>query len=122
MSVKRTFTFSSRLNISYLCYAIACLLLVFSVLVIRVPNEKFLGKQTHLAMRSIGDELLKLNNDFSTPVSPIFQNDSEGLSLKFDTPIVIYPDSLVNLSLKYLNSRIARKSIVSVRDADIEKV
>ena len=79
-------------------------------------TKKIIAKQTHLAMRSIGDGLLKLNEDFSTPVPPIQKLSSETFGLTFDSPVFIDPDSLVGLSLKFLNADIARRTIINVRD------
>lgn len=118
MSVKSLFTIRKYLNTSYLCFIATCILITISVIITRVPNEKLVDKQVHLAMRSIGDALLKFNADFSTPVPPIQQKGSETYSLKFDTPVVIDPDHLVELSLKHLTSEIARQSIVTVRNMD----
>ena len=118
MSVKSLFTIRKNLNTSYLCFMTTCILSIVSVIITRVPNEKLVDKQVHLALRSIGDALLKFNADFSTPVPPIQQKGSETYSLKFDTPVVIDPDHLVELSLKHLTSEIARQSIVTVRNVD----
>ena len=122
MKVKSGFTFLNKLNNSYLCFAGAALLILIAVLAFRVPNQKFLEQQAHVAVRSIGDALLRANNDFTTPVPPLLQNDSGEIWLTFDAPVVIHPDSLVKLSLKYLQARIAKKSIISVRNRDSEAV
>lgn len=122
MSVKNTFTVFKGLNTSSLCFTGACLLIVISILIFRVPNEKSIGKQTHLAVRSIGDELLKSSGDLSTPVPPVQRINSETFLLSFHIPIAIQPDSLANLSLKYLSAEIAGNLIVNVLDADTKEV
>jgi len=122
MNVKSAFTLFKRLNASNLCFISASILVVFSVLVFQVPNEKIIRRQTHLAIRSIGDEVIKSNGDFSTPVPPVQKIASEVFLLEFDIPIAIDPDGLANISLKYLNSDISKKSIVNVFDSDTEEV
>ena len=122
MSVKSAFTFFSNLKTSILCFSVACFLLVIAVLIFRTPSEKMISEQTHLAIRSIGDGLLRSNGDFSTPIPPVRRIASETFLLTFDKPIAIDPDSLAHLALKYLPAEIATKSIVNVSDAATEEV
>ncbi|MEL6627356.1 MAG: winged helix-turn-helix domain-containing protein [Bacteroidota bacterium] len=122
MLVKSLFTFFKKLNISHLCFIAACLLLALSIVIVQVPNSKLQEKQAHLAVRSIGDELLKSNNDFRTPVPPVQQVDLETYNLTFDQPIEIDPDKLVGLSLEFLHAEIARKSIVNVYEGDTDEM
>ncbi|MEL6732252.1 MAG: winged helix-turn-helix domain-containing protein [Bacteroidota bacterium] len=91
-------------------------------MIVQVPNSKLQEKQAHLAVRSIGDELLKSNNDFRTPVPPVQQVDLETYNLTFDQPIEIDPDKLVGLSLEFLHAEIARKSIVNVYEGDTDEM
>ncbi|MEO0584397.1 MAG: winged helix-turn-helix domain-containing protein [Bacteroidota bacterium] len=122
MLVKSPFTFFKKLNISHLCFLAACLLLALSVVIVQIPNSKQQEQRTHLAVRSIGDELLKSNDDFRTPVPPVQQIDLETYGLTFDQPIEIDPDKLVGLSLKFLHAKIAGKSIVNVYEVDAEEM
>ena len=122
MLVKSPFTFLKKLNISHLCFLAACLLLALSIVIVQIPNPNLQEKQAHLAVRSIGDELLKSNKDFHTPVPPIQQVDQETYSLLLNRPIEIDPDELVGLSLRFLSAEIARKSIVNVYDVDTEEM
>jgi len=122
MSVKSVHTFFNVLKNSYLCFFGACALLVVSVLIMRVPDKKYLETKTELALRAIGDGLLRLHNDFNTPVPPIHQNDSRTLQLGFVSAIGIHPDSLVTLTLKHLNEKIAQKYTVGVRDTHVDEI
>ncbi|BDD09515.1 hypothetical protein FUAX_19470 [Fulvitalea axinellae] len=122
MSVKSVFTIFRQLNISHILFIMACFFIAISISLFRVPNKKLVREQTHLAMRAIGDELLKANNDFRTPVPPIEQIGSATLRLRFNKPIVIDPDTLVTLSVKHFNSRISSRSIVNVLKADTKEI
>lgn len=122
MSVKSAFTNADRKKTSYLLLTLACLFIAIAISLIEMPNEQLVQEQTHLAMRAIGDELLKSNNDLSTPVPPIQQSGAATLRLLIGRPIFIDPDNLVDLSLKYLNASISLSLVVSVLDAATEEV
>ena len=122
MNVKIAFSFFNGLKLSYICFAGSLVLVFISALFIQVPDKELQEEQTHLAVRSIGDELLKSDADFSTPVPPVERKTSEALRLNFDAPIAIDPDRLAALSLKYLHAGIVGKAIVKVLKSDSGEV
>jgi hypothetical protein len=122
MSVKSQFTFRSVLNISHIYFAVAALFIVTAVNLFDEPNEKLIQQQSVLAMRAIGDGLLKHDNDYSTPVPPIESISQATLRLEFDNPIAIDPNHLVDLFISHLTPEISLQSIVTVLDADTEQI
>ncbi|KEO75209.1 winged helix-turn-helix domain-containing protein [Anditalea andensis] len=122
MNVKDVFTNCKLLKARYLILLVACVFLAIALRLIVVADEGFLKKQTNLAMRAIGDDLLRSGHDFQTPVPPIEQIDPETLRLKFAQPISIDPDDLLTISLKHISSHISLNSIVQVLDAETEEI
>ncbi len=120
MNVKNIFTIDSLLKISLLCFL--CMTIIALVEWIAIPNDQLLKKQTHIAVRAIGDELLANAHDFSSPVPPVQEIDEHTLRLSFTDPIPINPDSLSWLAVKRIHSEIAPRAIVNVLDAESGKV
>lgn len=122
MNVKNAFTIGKVFKYRYLILLLASVFLAAALKLIVIPNERLLKKQTTLAMRAIGDDLLHSVHDHHTPVPPIQQVDPETLRLKFTKPIPIDPDELMRISLKHISSYISSKAIVHVIDAETEEI
>ncbi len=122
MNVKNVFTTCKELKIRHLIFWFACIVLAIAFKLIEVPDEWLLQKQTNLAMRAIGDDLLTAANNYHTPVPPVQQIDPVTLRLKFEKPISIDPDELLTVSLKHISSNISLKAIVHVLDAETEEI
>ena len=121
MSVKSSFTFLKDLNMSRLFFSGAIVLILVSALIYQSPDDKYEDKQLHLAVRAIGDELLRYNHNEDTPVPPVFQKSSD-LRLSFDFPIEINPDSLSLSALRFLTPEIAKQAIVNVYSLDSDEM
>jgi hypothetical protein len=122
MNVKNVFIICKILKYRYLILLLASAFLAIALKLIVIPNESLLKKQTNLAMRAIGDDLMHTANDHHTPVPPIQQIAPETLRLKFIKPISIDPDELLRISLKHISSYISSRAIVHVLDAETEEV
>lgn len=115
MFVKRSFTFAKALKISLLLFAG---LTVFALAkALATPRKLLQQKQAHLAVRALGDQLLRNAQEYATPVPPVRRIDEHTLRLSFPEPIPINPDSLSLLALRYLLEDIAPVAIVNVLDA-----
>jgi len=93
-------------------------MVAISVVLIRVPDHDWRGKQVHLAMRAIGDGLLRASGDHSTPVLPVQDTGAGTYRLEFDAPMPVNPDRLVELSMKYLHADVVTNAIVNVHSLD----
>jgi len=116
MSVKNALSAISRLRIT-----IAYLGLAFGLIYIAYhqwsrPDEGLITKQNVLAVRSIGDDLLREVGNNRTPVPSVHQIDSITYGLQFKEPYGINPDKLIEISMKHLNAELTLHSIVSVYD------
>lgn len=53
-----------------------------------------------LALRNVGDQLLRAQHDTTSIVLPVIEKESNYFVLSFETPLSIHPDSLVNFTQK----------------------
>lgn len=126
MIVKRIFESAKSLKKSGLV-ALLALLSVFVLTLLEVvqdtPEESvLLDQRTELAVRGIGDRLLRQEGDTQTPVPPVEYLDESVLRLGFSSDLAIQPDSLAKLSLERIHKSIATRFIVNVRETGSQKV
>ncbi|MBK6266059.1 winged helix-turn-helix transcriptional regulator [Marivirga sp. S37H4] len=122
MNVKTSKAYRILLKTRYLILFGACILLLVAFN-LSVPKEKDLAeKQTRIALRSIGDDLLTYNNDFQSTLPPIEKIQDQKYLIKFNQPIAIHPDNLAASSVAHLSPEISDKFIVNVIDADLKNI
>lgn len=110
--------------------SVVVLLTLLTILVLTglelTENKSFdtplLDQRTELAVRSIGDQLLRQAGDTRTPVLPVDRLEQSTLRLHFKNAIVIQPDSLARLALNKIPKELASRVIVNVREVDTQNV
>ncbi len=122
MNVKRAFTLHKLLIIRTFSFVSALALLIMAIVVLQQKEDKAIRHRTEIALRMIGDQLLRSNKDFLTPVPPVRQIDANSFRLSLHLKIGLDPDKLVELSLLHLTSEISRRSIVRVLDFSSENM
>lgn len=85
-------------------------------------DTPLLDQRTELAVRSIGDQLLRQAGDIRTPVLPVDRLEQSTLRLHFKDAMVIQPDSLARLALNKIPGELASRVIVNVREVDTQNV
>lgn len=88
----------------------------------RPSNSPMLDQQLELAVRGIGDQLLRLAGDTETPVPPVESLKNAMLRLSFRNKLGIQPDSLAELALSKIPEHLASHVMVNVKEAASEKV
>lgn len=81
-----------------------------------------LDQQLELAVRGIGDQLLRLAGDHETPVPPVERLENGTLRLSFKNNLGIQPDSLSKLSLSKIPEQLASHMMVNVKEVASDKV
>ena len=94
MNVKKEYKIFKILALMVLC-AVSVSLVLTNLKSIEVPNSKLKEQQSHLVMRSIGHDLLNSLGNESEVIPPVQKIDSFTYRLKFNSPIIINPDTLV---------------------------
>ncbi|MCE7992167.1 MAG: winged helix-turn-helix transcriptional regulator [Roseivirga sp.] len=105
-------------------------LTLFTVLVLtgleliqdRSSDTPLLNQRAELAVRSIGDQLLRQVGDTKTPVLPVDRLENSTLRLSFKNPVAIQPDSLAQLVLDKITEELATQVMVNVREEASQKV
>ncbi len=125
MIVKRIFESLKSLKKRGMVSLVA-LLSVFVLAVLEVTEDRpqesvLLDQQTELAIRGIGDQLLRQAGDTQTPVPPVEYLNESTLRLGFSTALKIKPDSLARLSLRRIDESLATRFIVNVREVESQK-
>ena len=101
---------------------IGSMLSLAAFITIEKPDKKLQDQQNVLAVRAIGDDLLRSVDNFRSPVSPVQKTSDNALKLIFEEPFSLDPDQLVDIALKHLTFDISSRSIVSVFDADNDEL
>ncbi len=117
MNVKKRFTVNNVLIIIFICVGIATVLLLTKLYNPKDKPNKLQDEQSKIAIRSIGDDLLKSVGNYNDPIPPIKKVDSITLRLELKRTMMIVPDSLVAISLKHLKKSITPRAVVNVLDA-----
>lgn len=121
MNVKKEYKIFKILALMVLC-AVSVSLVLTNLKSIEVPNSKLKEQQSHLVMRSIGHDLLNSLGNESEVIPPVQKIDSFTYRLKFNSPIIINPDTLVKISLKHINKNFSYKSIINVLNKETQTI
>ncbi len=126
MIVKKAFSSFKSLGIKGIV-ALLALLTVFVLTGLELMKSSpsaspMLNQQLELAVRGIGDQLLRLAGDNETPVPPVESLEGATLRLSFKNSLDILPDSLAELSLSKIPEQLASRVMINVKEAASEKV
>lgn len=116
MNVKKPFDLFKKLKVSRFLL-IMVLLLIIGLAYSQwseKPETDWQEDQVELAMRHLGDKLLKQYGDGESPIPPISQLSNYSFSLNLPQPIALNPDDLVGVALKTFDKAHFQKAIVQV--------
>ena len=120
MNVKKEFNVFKLLILSFCMISIYALLDFYKP--IQMSNYRLKEQQSHLATRAIGDELLKSLGNYNESLIPVKKVDSLTYRLRFNSRIIINPDTLVKISIKHISANLSNQSIISVLDSKTQEV
>ncbi len=87
-------------------------------------------KQTHqeskiikIALRDVGDKLLRSNNDSTSVVKPVVALNNNTYQITFEKPLVIQPDTLVNIvKTSFKKANLSQHYITEVLECNANEV
>lgn len=122
MNVKTSIFYRILLKFRYLILFGACVFLLKTFNLSAQKEKGLAEKQTRIALRSIGDDLLTYNDDFQSIVPPIEKTQDQKYLIKFNQPISIHPDKLATSSVAHLSPEISNRIIVNVIDTELKNI
>lgn len=126
MIVKKALTIFKSLKNRHVVVSVALLaVFILTALEIRESDSSgstLLDQRTELAVRGIGDQLLKQAGDRSTPVPPVEKPDESTLRLRFEKAMTIHPDSLVSIVLNEISEDLASHLVINVVEASTQEM
>ncbi len=98
-------------------------ILALSLLLTHQPKQAFSPSWAKLALREVGDKLLRAQNDFNSLVLPVTEKAPNQFVLTLKTPVAIHPDSLVHFAQSsFKKAQLPNNYLLEVLACNTQKV
>ena len=98
-------------------------ILALSLLLTHQPKQAFSPSWAKLALREVGDKLLRAQNDFNSLVLPVTEKAPNQFVLTLKTPVALHPDSLVHFTqTSFKKAQLPNNYLLEVLACNTQKV